>query len=304
MCYDAFSDEELIAKLRRGENEVTDYILEKYKPLVRKRTNAMYLMGGETEDLIQEGMIGLFKAIRDYQEEREASFYHFAELCINRQLYSALQASNRKKHQPLNTYISFSSGESDDGVKVEDALLGQSQSPEQLVIEKEVWEDFKQRLNGRLSKMENQVLAFSDQGVYTFSGGNVPKEGPKKLVEQEIKMVFHDNNYFGLVFASGKDEAKRNVVVYNMKCDEQTRFVTDFPFEEIQFLDNHEICLTSNSMAALYTMGGLEKFYYEFNEPLYHMMHIKGYRNYAFVVEGKTQQVRFRLFGSGKAGEK
>ena len=57
MCYDAFSDEELIAKLRRGENEVTDYILEKYKPLVRKRTNAMYLMGGETEDLIQEGMI-------------------------------------------------------------------------------------------------------------------------------------------------------------------------------------------------------------------------------------------------------
>ena len=117
-------------------------------------------------------------------------------------------------------------------------------------------------------------------------------------------MVFHDNNYFGLVFASGKDEAKRNVIVYNMKCDEQTRFVTDFPFEEIQFLDNHEICLTSNSMAALYTMGGLEKFYYEFNEPLYHMMHIKGYRNYAFVVEGKTQQVRFRLFGSGKAGEK
>ncbi len=150
----------------------------------------------------------------------------------------------------------------------------------------------------------NQVLAFSDQGVYTFSGGNVPKEGPKKLVEQEIKMVFHDNNYFGLVFATGKDEAKRNVVVYNMKCDEQTQFVTDFPFEEIQFLDNHEICLTSNSMAVLYTMGGLEKFYYEFNEPLYHMMHIKGYRNYAFVVEGKTQQVRFRLFGSGKAGEK
>lgn len=61
MCYDAFSDEELIAKLRRGEDEVTDYILEKYKPLVRKRTNAMYLMGGETEDLIQEGMIGLLR---------------------------------------------------------------------------------------------------------------------------------------------------------------------------------------------------------------------------------------------------
>ena len=150
----------------------------------------------------------------------------------------------------------------------------------------------------------SQVIAFSDQGVYTFTGGNTPKEGPKKLVEDEIKMVFHDNNYFGLVFAAGKDEAKRKVVVYNMKCDEQTQFVTDFPFEEIHFLDNHEICLTSNSMAALYTMGGLKKFYYEFNEPLYHMMHVKGYRNYAFVVEGKTQQVRFKLFESRKAGEK
>ena len=73
----------------------------------------------------------------------------------------------------------------------------------------------------------------------------------------------------------------------------------------LHIIHNHiSFCLTSNSMAALYTMGGLEKFYYEFNEPLYHMMHVKGYRNYAFVVEGKTQQVRFRLFGSGKAGEK
>ena len=187
MCYDAFSDEELIAILRRGENEVTDYILEKYKPLVRKRTNAMYLMGGETEDLIQEGMIGLFKAIRDYQEEREASFYHFAELCIKRQLYSA--------HQPLNTYISFSSGESDDGVKVEDALLGQSQSPEQLVIEKEVWEDFKQRLNGRLSKMENQVLAFYLDGNNYIQIAQLMNKSPKSIdnalqrIRQKVKQM-------------------------------------------------------------------------------------------------------------------
>ena len=209
MCYNAFSDEELIAKLRRGENEVTDYILEKYKPLVRKRTNAMYLMGGETEDLIQEGMNGLFKAIRDYQEgmiglfkairdfspEKDSSFYHFAELCINRQLYSALQASNRKKHQPLNTYISFSSGESDDGVKVEDALLGQSQSPEQLVIEKEVWEDFKQRLNGRLSKMENQVLAFYLDGNNYIQIAQLMNKSPKSIdnalqrIRQKVKQM-------------------------------------------------------------------------------------------------------------------
>ena len=149
----------------------------------------------------------------------------------------------------------------------------------------------------------NQVLAFSDQGVYTFTGGNNPKEGPKKQVEEEIKMIVYDQNYFGLVFASGKDEAKRKIVLYNMKCEEQTRFETDFPFEEIHFLDNHEICLTSSSMAAVYTMGGLKKFYYEFDEPLYYVMHVSGYRNYAFVMEGKTEMVRFKLFGSRKAGE-
>lgn len=84
-----------------------DYILEKYKPLVRKKTNALYLIGGENDDLIQEGMIGLFKAVRDYKSDKEASFYSFAQLCITRQLSSALEASNRKKHMPLNTYISF-----------------------------------------------------------------------------------------------------------------------------------------------------------------------------------------------------
>jgi len=82
MQYDAFSDEELIEKLRQGEKDITDYILEKYKPLVRKCTNAMYLIGGETEDLIQEGMIGLFKAIRDYRDDRESSFF-LLQSCVS-----------------------------------------------------------------------------------------------------------------------------------------------------------------------------------------------------------------------------
>ncbi len=97
MKYDACTDEELIERLRQGETEITDYILEKYKPLVRKYANAMYLIGGETDDLIQEGMIGLFKAIRDFCLDKDSSFFHFAGLCIHRQLYSAIEASNRKK---------------------------------------------------------------------------------------------------------------------------------------------------------------------------------------------------------------
>ena len=152
------TDESLIERIHAGQEELTDYILEKYKPLVRKKTNAMYLIGGETEDLIQEGMIGLFKAVRDFREEKESSFYHFAELCINRQLYSALEASNRKKHLPLNSYVSLSGSENEDGVPMEELLPFISENPEQRIIEREIWDDFQKKLSGNLSKMEKQVL--------------------------------------------------------------------------------------------------------------------------------------------------
>ena len=120
--YRNLSDEELIAALRGGEKRLMDYILNKYKPLVLRKANAMYLIGGDTEDLIQEGMIGLFKAIRDYRQEKETSFFHFAELCINRQLYSAVEASNRKKHAPLNSYVSFYSQSGEEGKPLAETL--------------------------------------------------------------------------------------------------------------------------------------------------------------------------------------
>ena len=109
--YDQYSDEELIVRLREGETEISDYLMEKYKEFVRKKARAMFLIGGETDDLIQEGMIGLFKAIQNYQADKETSFRTFASLCIDRQLYSAVQNSNRQKHLPLNTYISLSNEE-------------------------------------------------------------------------------------------------------------------------------------------------------------------------------------------------
>ena len=158
MNYNNFSDEELIEKLRAGDAEIADYIMEKYKPLVRKKTNAMYLIGGEPEDLIQEGMIGLFKAVRDYNPEKEASFFAFAEVCISRQLYSALEASNRKKHIPLNTYVSFSSQEDSEGVHLEQMITEQTISPEQLLIEQEGKREFFDQLEEKLSPMEKKVL--------------------------------------------------------------------------------------------------------------------------------------------------
>lgn len=194
MPYEAFSDEELIEKLRQGEDDITDYILEKYKPLVRKKTNAMYLIGGETEDLIQEGMIGLFKAIRDYKPDKDASFYHFAELCINRQLYSALEASNRKKHQPLNSYISLSEQEHPDAVAAE-LLVDKESGPEQTVIEQEVWEEYKKRLAQKLSKMENQVLQYYLDGNHYIQIAEMMGKSPKSIdnalqrIRQKIRQM-------------------------------------------------------------------------------------------------------------------
>ena len=158
MNYKNYTDEELIRMLRDGKTDIADYIMEKYKPLVRKKTNAMYLIGGESEDLIQEGMIGLFKAVRDYREDKETSFFSFADLCINRQLYSALEASNRKKHLPLNNYVSYSNQEGSDGVKLEEMITEQTISPEQMFIEQEGQEEFAQKLQENLSAMEKTVL--------------------------------------------------------------------------------------------------------------------------------------------------
>ena len=105
--YENVPDEQLIRRLRDGEAAITDFIMDKYKFMVKKQARAMYLLGGENEDLIQEGMIGLFKAVRDYDLEQGASFSSFAELCISRQMYTAIKLSQRQKHMPLNSYVSL-----------------------------------------------------------------------------------------------------------------------------------------------------------------------------------------------------
>ena len=157
------SDEELIKLLRNGDEEIYDFLCSKYKGLVRSRAQSMYMWGAEAEDLIQEGMIGLFKAVRDYKSDKEASFYSFAQLCITRQLSSALEASNRKKHMPLNTYISFSQSDSD-GTEFEEMLQDDIASPEQLLIEKEKFKEFKEQLWNKLSNMEKKVLQLYLEG--------------------------------------------------------------------------------------------------------------------------------------------
>jgi len=100
-------ERELLMRCQRGDNDATEEMLNRYKNMVRSKATALYLVGADKEDLIQEGMIGLFKAIREYDPERNDSFAAFAGLCITRQMYTAIKASNTKKNQPLNNYVSF-----------------------------------------------------------------------------------------------------------------------------------------------------------------------------------------------------
>ena len=144
--YEEMTDEELIDQLREGDRQVMDYICDKYKNLVRSKAKSMYILGGDSEDLIQEGMIGLFKAVRDYDCGRDASFYTFADLCISRQMYTAVQASKRLKHSPLNSYVSLyersSEGTDNEEKNLIEALAARTQmSPEELFLDKERVED-------------------------------------------------------------------------------------------------------------------------------------------------------------------
>ena len=161
--YDAIPDEQLIADFNNGESEIMDYIMMKYKSMVRKKARAMYLIGGENEDLIQEGMIGLIKAVRDYDISQRASFASFAELCVSRQMYTAIEASKRKKHIPLNSYVSlYEEGESTDEEKklpLIDTIEPEIENnPEALYFGKEFTEAFVDELKQNLSALENHVL--------------------------------------------------------------------------------------------------------------------------------------------------
>lgn len=152
--YKEFSDEKLICRLRAGEEAIEEYLLEKYKPFVKSKSRALFLVGGDKEDLIQEGMIGLFKAIRDYNPENGAPFAAFAKLCVERQLYTAIEAAGRMKNAPLNAYISLS----------EESETLMDSGIEDEVIEKENYQQLYSNVQENLSQMERVVLALFLEG--------------------------------------------------------------------------------------------------------------------------------------------
>ncbi len=171
-------DERLIEMLRSGRPEITDYLMEKYKPLVRKEANMMFLIGGETEDLIQEGMIGLFKAVRDYDPQQASRFYTFAGICIRRQMYSAVKASNRKKNQPLNSYVSISG---ENGGLQEALPTDMSTNPEEQVIGRENMRLLTEQINRNLSRMERAVLQLYLDGKNYIQIAQILNKSPKSI---------------------------------------------------------------------------------------------------------------------------
>lgn len=184
--YDRMTDEQLLCDYKNGNQESMDYLMVKYKSMVRKKARAMYLLGGENEDLIQEGMIGLIKAVRDFDVTQKTSFSSFAELCVSRQMYSAIEASNRKKHLPLNSYVSLYEDSEEVGEGRSLPLIDTIESskendPEVLYFGKEYTEAFAEQLKELLSPLENHVLYLHLMGTDYRTIAELLGKSPKSV---------------------------------------------------------------------------------------------------------------------------
>jgi len=160
-CYDQMTDEELVERIRDGDNDALEYLINKYKPFVRAKARSYFLIGADREDIIQEGMIGLYKSIRDYRGDKLTSFKAFAELCITRQIITAIKTATRQKHIPLNSYISLDKPiyDEDSDRTLLDVLCGSRVAdPEELIINQEEFDDIELKMSEILSDLERKVL--------------------------------------------------------------------------------------------------------------------------------------------------
>ena len=159
--FGGMSDEEIVAQAQASDDAALEYLLNKYKNFVRSRARSYFLIGADHEDIVQEGMIGLYKAIRDYRSDRQASFRAFAELCVTRQIITAIKTATRQKHIPLNSYVSLNKPIFDDEADrtLMDVLSEEVMSnPEEMLITREDISLIEGRIGDMLSPLEKQVL--------------------------------------------------------------------------------------------------------------------------------------------------
>jgi RNA polymerase sporulation-specific sigma factor len=162
-------DLQLVLKARNGDQEALDQLLRRYTGFVRLKASSYFLAGGDAEDLVQEGLIGLYKAVRDFRSDKETSFRSFAELCVTRQIITAIKTATRYKHAPLNTYVSFShtpAGQDPEGeCTLGDALPGPSvNDPSVVVISSEELQSLVFTLGTGLSRLESDALRLYLEG--------------------------------------------------------------------------------------------------------------------------------------------
>lgn len=182
--YDALSDEALVELSATGDKYATEYLLSRYKNTVRSKARMYFLVGADRDDIVQEGMIGLFKAIRDFDNTKQASFKSFAELCVRRQIITAIKTATRKKHIPLNSYISLSKPVFDDENEgfFSDVLSElEEYSPEDMFIKKENAEDVGKKIEKTLSKLEKEVLEMYLDGKSYQEIAKVMGRPPKSI---------------------------------------------------------------------------------------------------------------------------
>lgn len=159
--YQQMSDDELVELVHQGDMEAQETLIKRYKNFVLAKSRSYFLVGADREDIVQEGMIGLYKAVRDYKIERLASFRAFAELCITRQIITAIKAATRQKHQPLNTYISLNKpiyDEESDRTLLDILKGGKLSNPEALFISNETYDLIESEIASMLSDLEFDVL--------------------------------------------------------------------------------------------------------------------------------------------------
>ena len=161
--YQNLEDEQIIEQIKQGDEEALSYILEKYKNLVNIKVSKYFMVGAEKEDVVQEGMIGLFKAIKSYNLEKQNSFKSFANICIERQLITTIKSSNRQKHIPLNSYLSLNTAaydnNEDDSVEIIDTFNSNTiEDPLETIMKQEYYNEVETAVNKNLSKFEKQVL--------------------------------------------------------------------------------------------------------------------------------------------------
>ena len=153
------TDEETAAEAQNGDSAAVEILLDKYKFLVRSEAHGYFLMGADHEDIVQEGMIGLYKSIRDYRADRHFSFRAFAEMCIKRQIMTAIRMASRQKHIPMNTYVSLNSSLFTDSARERlEAIDSGISDPEQQIIDEEDMHNIQEKLIGNLTVLEKQVL--------------------------------------------------------------------------------------------------------------------------------------------------